>query len=355
MEGYYKMPSIFGEEQDRADAQEIYMKKLSHNDPLAALKKTIKWEIFSEDLVRFRKSLKKNDTGRPPFDPLLMFKILILQSLYNLSDDVMEFMIRDRLSFMHFLDLSPGDRVPDAKTIWYFRNELSKADMVERLFSRFKEHLASQGLMTNKGQIIDASIEESPRQRITLSEKTQISSGETPSNWSEFKTRQKDTDATWTKKNEKSYFGYKNHVNADSSTKLISRYAVTTASVHDSQVFEELLDVPEAPRNVVVYADKAYRSDANETILRGHKMKSRVLYRASRNKPLSSEEKGKNSEWSRIRSRVEHVFGLQSKQIGNMVVRAIGYMRVRACIGLRNLSYNMRRFVFLKKQGVLCP
>ena len=349
------MPSIFGEEQDRADALEIYLKKLSHNDPLATLKNTIKWEIFSKELGKFRTSLKKNDTGRPPFDPMLMFKILILQSLYNLSDDVMEFMIRDRLSFMNFLDISLGDRVPDAKTIWYFRNELSKADMVERLFLRFKKHLESQGFMTHSGQIIDASIVESPRQRIKSSEKEEIAAGEAPSNWSDEKARQKDTYATWTKKNGKSYFGYKNHVNADSKTKMISRYAVTTASVHDSQIFEELLDVPTTPSNMSVYADKAYRSDANEKILRNHKMKSRVLHRASRGKPLDEAEKANNIEWSRIRSRVEHVFGIQYKQIGNMIVRAIGYTRVRASIGLRNMSYNMKRLVFLKKRAELCP
>ena len=348
------MPSIFGADQDKADALEIYLKKLSPNDPLATLKKTIKWEIFSADLRSFRKSLKSHDTGRPSFDPMLMFKILILQSLYNLSDEVMEFMIRDRLSFMHFLDISLGDRVPDAKTIWFFRNELSKADMVERLFSRFKEDLESQGLMTHQGQIIDASIVESPRQRITSSEKTKIATGETPSSWSDSKTRQKDTDATWTKKNGQNYFGYKNHVNVDSSTKLISNYAVTTASVHDSQVFEELLDVRNAPESAIVYADKAYHSGTTEEILQGNQMENRILRRASRGKPLTEEEKAKNSEWSRIRSRVEHVFGIQCKQIGDMFVRAIGYTRVRTSIGLRNLGYNMKRLVFLKKTRLMC-
>ena len=136
---------------------------------------------------------------------------------------------------------------------------------------------------------------------------------------------------------------------------MISRYAVTTASAHDSQVFEELLDVPNNPDGAIVYADKAYRSLENEEILREHKMKSRVLHRATRNKLLTEEEKSKNAEWSRIRGRVEHIFGIQCKQIGNMIIRAIGYTRVCASIGLRNLGYNMKRFVFLKKQGVLCP
>jgi IS5 family transposase len=348
------MSGIFGEEQDRVDAMEIYLKKLSSKDPLVALNNTIQWEIFSADLRTFRKSLRKYDTGRPPFDPLLMFKILLLQSLYNLSDESMEFMIQDRLSFMNFLGLSSGDRVPDAKTIWFFRNELSKANMVERLFSRFKEYLASKGLMTHQGQIIDASIVESPRQRTTKSEREELAAGKTPANWSAAKSRQKDSDATWTVRNDRSYFGYKNHVQADSSTKLVSRYSVTTAGVHDSQVFEELLEAPNEGNCATVYADKAYYSAANEEILRKHKIKSHVLRRATRGNPLSEDVKAKNVEWSRIRSRVEHVFGIQYKQVGNLLVRAVGYTRVRASIGLRNLGYNMNRLVFLKKTGVLC-
>ena len=130
------MASIFGEEQDKADAMERYIKKLSGNDPLAALNNAVQWEIFSADLRSFRKQLKKYDTGRPPFDPMLMFKIMILQSRYNLSDEMMEFMIQDCLSFMNFLGLSSDGRVPDAKTIWYFRNELSKADRYHCVLQR---------------------------------------------------------------------------------------------------------------------------------------------------------------------------------------------------------------------------
>lgn len=359
--------SMFGWEQDMKDAMEKQSKFFSGKDPLVELNATVDWDIFSPDLRRFRKSLRANDTGRKPYDPLLMFKILILQSLYNLPDETLEFMIHDRISFMRFLGLSATDAIPDARTIWRFRNELAKADMVERLFSRFNEHLNALGLLTNPGQIIDATIVSVPRQHITKSEREEIASGSTPDNWSAVKSRQKDTDATWTQKGGKSYFGYKNHTCVDVENKLIRKYSATTASIHDSQVFEEILDVPTATTQDLsapcaegkaepqVYADKAYASQANEEILKKHGMKSRILHRAARGRKLTEEERAGNRENSRVRCRVEHVFGMQRKMIGNMVVRAVCYARVRCVLGLRNLCYNLKRFVYLTKKGVVCP
>jgi IS5 family transposase len=279
--------SLFGEVQDKEDAMQKQEIKFKNKDPLLALNALIDWRIFSDDLRKFRRSLKKHDTGRRPFDPLLMFKILILQSLYNLSDEAMEYMIQDRLSFMKFLDLGSTDRIPDARTIWRFRNELSKADMVERLFALFNAHLKSVGVITNQGQIIDASIVQVPSQHITELEKEEIASGEKPESWSDNKDRHKDKDATWTKKYNKSYYGYKNHVQADETTKVIRKYSVTTASTHDSQIFEELLNIPEDEGDKRVYADSAYLSEKNEKTLEKYKLQSRVLRRAYRNKGLT--------------------------------------------------------------------
>jgi IS5 family transposase len=343
--------SLFGEVQDKADAMEREVQKFSNKDPLIALEASVNWNIFSSDLKKFRKLQRKNDTGRKPFDQLMMFKILILQSLYNLSDEAMEFMIHDRLSFMRFLGLGASDRIPDARTIWRFRDELSRADMAERLFARFNEHLRSIGLITNKGQIIDASVVQVPGQHITGTEKEVLDSGETPAEWNENKKSHKDRDATWTKKYNKSYYGYKNHVQVDQSTKVIRKYAVTTASTHDSQVFEELLDIPEGDGDRRVYADSAYKSEYNESILEKYKLTSCVLRRAYRNKKLTNEDREQNKEWSRIRSRVEHVFGMQYKMVGDLTVRSVGYVRVRCIVGLRNLSYNMTRLVYFMRQG----
>ena len=358
---------LFGEAQEKKDAMERFEKKFQEKDPLLALKAAVDWSIFEDDLRKFRKSLHTHETGRPPFSPALMFKILVLQSLYNLSDEATEFIVQDRLSFMRFLDLKAGDRVPDARTIWYFRNELSKADMVEYLFSRFNEHLKNLGLLPQKGQIIDASFVEVPKQRLNAEEKESIADGKRPEGWSDAKASHKDCDATWAKKNSESHFGYKNNIQVDAETKVIARYSATTASVHDSQIFEELLETPEAQtadasaeveakkgEPTVVYADKAYRSETNEELLKKHGMKSRVLHRAARNRPLTETEKSENRINSRIRCRVEHVFGMQKKMIGDLTLHAVGYMRIRALIGLRNLCYNMTRLVFFTKKGVVC-
>src|SRR5690606_13531030 len=103
--------------------------------------------------------------GRKPYDVVAMFKILILQSLYNLSDHQIEFQVKDRLSFMNFLGLSLGDRVPDETTVWLFREQLKAAELIDPLFEQFEAFLNEAGFQAQKGQIIDASIVPAPKQR----------------------------------------------------------------------------------------------------------------------------------------------------------------------------------------------
>ena len=117
---------------------EFRMRKIDSNgDPLKRLNELVDWELFRPVLQQIRNKKRKSRAGRKPFDVVLMFKILILQSLYNLSDDATEAQILDRLSFMRFLGLSIGDRVPDAKTIWLFREELKTAGIFSELFHEF--------------------------------------------------------------------------------------------------------------------------------------------------------------------------------------------------------------------------
>ena len=174
---------------------------------------------------------RKSNAGRKPFDVVLMLKILILQALYNLSDDEMEFQIMDRLSFMRFLGLSIGDRVPDAKTIWLFRSKLEQLGLVRELFAKFNSFLAEAGFVARKGQIVDATIVHVPVQRNTPEENAAIKAGNPPvEKWGEAKRRQKDVDARWTQKNGKNHFGYKNHVAVDVGGKFIRDYKVTTST-----------------------------------------------------------------------------------------------------------------------------
>ncbi len=158
-------------------------------DPLAKLQNLVDWRLFRTDLEPLREKERKSSAGRKPFDVVLMFKVLILQSLYNLSDDQAEFQIRDRLSFMRFLGLSLGDAVPDAKTIWLFREQLTEAGLTETVFQRFDTFLDENGFSARKGQIVDASIVPVPRQRNSREENRQIKEGEIPEGWNDHKKR----------------------------------------------------------------------------------------------------------------------------------------------------------------------
>ena len=314
-------------------------------DPLPKLKKLVNWERFRPQLEEVRDKERKSNAGRKAFDVVVMFKVLVLQSLYNLSDEKIEFQIRDRISFMRFLDLSLGDPVPDEKAVWLFREQLREAGRIRQLFENLEAFLGEKGFSARKGQIIDASIVEAPRQRNSREENRQIKAGQAPEDWSEQKKRQKDTDARWTKKNGQNHYGYKNHINVDVKHKLIRDYEVTSASVHDSQVFEELLDKDNSSRDV--WADSAYRSEDKLKELKKRKYREHLQRKGCRHKKLTDREAQGNRTRSRIRSRVEHVFGVQAKRAGNLIVRAIGLIRVKAKVGLRNLAYNLDRYCVL--------
>lgn len=312
-------------------------------DPLAALDQVIEWEKFRPLLGRIHDKERKSSAGRKPYDVVLMLKILILQSLYNLSDNRTEFMIRDRLSFARFLRLDLGDRVPDENTIWDFRESLKKHDLLEALFAKFDTMLCEKGFAAKKGQILDASITSAPKQRNSHEENKQIKEGEGDSLWADkpCKKRQKDTDARWTKKNGTSYFGYKNHIGIDNKHKLIRTFSVTPASTHDSQVLGELVD----PNNSSgeVWADSAYQSEAILEELTTAGYRPRIQRKGRRGRPLTQREQQGNYTRSKTRSRVEHTFGIQSSMAGDLTIRTIGLMRAKVKIGLRNLAYNMNR------------
>ena len=179
----------------------------------------------------------------------------------------------DRLSFMRFLGLDLDSRVPDAKTIWLFRSKLEEHNLVRKLFDKFNSFLAQSGFAVCKGQLVDATIVRVPTQRNTKEENEAIKAGNPPvENWNDAKKCQKNTDARWTQKRGKNYFGYKDHIEADVQHKIIREYKITDASVHDSNVFEDILDETNTSRDV--YADSAYRSAEHEAESEGEKVPS---------------------------------------------------------------------------------
>lgn len=317
-------------------------------DPLIELNNVIDWELFRAPLSVLSEKPRKSAAGRKPIDRVLLFKMLVLQRLYNLADEALEYQVKDRLSFMRFLGLGLAASVPDAKTLWVFREELKEHGLTEDLFWRFHECLRALGAEMKSGQIVDATFVTVPVQRNSREENALLKEGATPIEWGKNprKLAQKDTDARWTKKNGQSFYGYKDHVNVDRATKLVTSWEDTQAAVHDSQVLEDVLRDPQEG-GAEIHADSAYRSEEQETRLSDAEYVSRISEKGARNHPLTEEQKASNREKSRIRSRIEHVFGTMTHEMGGICIRTIGKARARVQIGLLNLAYNLKRVAVL--------
>ncbi len=256
----------------------------------------------------------------------------------------MSIKLLDRTSFKSFLCLETGDKVPDEKTIWAFREKVTRTGLVEEIFEQFINYLESKELIFNEGQLIDASFTLAPRQRNTRYENKKIKKGEGDELWNDNpnKKRHKDIDARWTKKNGENYYGYKNHAKVDTKSKFVNKYAVTSASEHDSQVLDILLDKKDEGQDL--HADSAYAGGKQEKIIANYRMNNKVNEKGYRNNPLTENQKINNKEKSKIRARVEHVFGFMEQSMNGLFLRSIGITRAKGIIGLINLTYNLFRY-----------
>jgi IS5 family transposase len=352
------------------DLSDRYAALSAAGDPLERLAAVVDFEVFRGPLnVALRRS-DRGKGGRPPFDPVMMFKILVLQALYSLSDEAAEFQIKDRLSFQRFLGLGLEGRVPDATTVWLFREKLVQAKAIDKLFARFDAVLSDRGYLAMGGQIIDATVVPAPRQRNTEEEKAAIKQGKIPERWKErpAKLRQKDRDARWTVKYSKAkvkegadpesfkpvdlaipMFGYKNHIGIDRAHGLIRTWDASAANAHDGARLPQLISKQNTGSGV--WADTAYRSKKNETFLKRAMFKSNIHHKKPPRRPLPAHIARANAKRSAVRSAVEHVFARQKHRMG-LFIRTIGIARARIKIGMANLAYNFQRMVWLEGRGV---
>ena len=315
-----------------------------HKPPLQKLNEIIDWELFRKPIEEaLTKDDKKSNAGRKPYDKLLMFKILILQRYYNLSDEQTEFQIKDRLSFLDFLGLQIGDNVPDEKTIWLFKEQLKEKNLAKTLFDIFTAKLVSNGVVAKEGTLVDASFIKVPKQRNKRDENSDIKKGAVPLEFGKSKNKlsQKDCDARWVTKYKTKEFGYKDHISVDQKTKVISNYTVTPSSTHDSQAIKDLINEDDN----ALYADSAYKSKEIEDYLKENNVKSKIINRAYRNKSLSNKQHKQNHKHSKTRVRVEHIFGTLKTSMNNALsLKAIGLQRIKSLTGLLNLTYNLLRY-----------
>jgi IS5 family transposase len=343
------------------DVEERLRELSAKGDDLERIAALVDFAMFGPELERAVPRGDGAKGGRPAFDRVVMFKILLLQAMHGLSDERCEYLIKDRLSFMRFLGLGLADPVPDANTIWTFREALKRAGAVERLFALFDATLRAAGFLAMGGQIVDATIVAAPKQRNTEAERAAIKAGGMAEGGAEkpAKLRQKDRDARWTVKFSKARpredgapqvdlavpaFGYKNHVAIDRRHGLIRGWTASHAAAHDGARLAELLDGDNTASDV--WADTAYRSAKNEAMVEARGLVSRIHRKKPKGRPMPRRTRRANAAKSAVRSAVEHVFARQKGPMA-LVVRTIGIARARVKIGLANLACNMRRLVWL--------
>ncbi len=333
-------------------------------DPLERLGMVVDFELFRPELVAALNRSDRSKGGRPPYDPVLMFKVLVLQTLYTLSDDQTEYQLKDRLSFMRFVGLALHEPVPDAKTIWLFREQLTQVGAILRLFKRFDAALRDKAVLAMGGQIVDATIVQARPARLTTEEKAVVRSGGTPAGWSPARRAQIDRDARWTLKRGRKrssdetsqrqvvaiavpIFGYKNHVGIDREHGLIRTWAVTHAAAHDGGQLERMLDADNTASGV--WADTAYRSKANLALLAKRALVAHLQRAKPRGRPMPPNIRRGNATRGKVRAAVEHVFAAQKQRL-KLVIRTVGLDRATTKLGLANLTYNLLRFAWLERR-----
>jgi IS5 family transposase len=340
---------------DLFSAEKFKNKVLQKTKKLQEINSIIQWENFRQKLELIW-GKENNGLGRPSFDAVKMFKVLVLQKLSgNLSDEQMELQINDRISFQEFLGIVNAKQAPDEKTIWLYRDKLSKTQInrkpaFDELFDDLLLQIASLGYEIKEGntKIIDAQIVEVPIRRDKRGEKEIIEKGEIPDDWNENKKKQKDTDADWKKKGDKTFFGYENHARVDSKSKLIEDYTITPVSVHDSKETFNLVSREDEGKEL--YGDSAYRSEETEGKLAKMSIKSEIHEKGYKNRPLTEFQKETNRQKSKVRARVEHAFASLEESCGSFI-RSIGLEKAKLQIGLNNFVHNLRRIEFLFRSG----
>ena len=298
------------------------------------------------DKIAPRPVLKKG--GRPPYPTELMIRILVLQQLYGLSDEAMEYQLLDRYTFQVFCGLENSSSIPDEKTIWVFKERIGERGGAEEIFNAVKEQIQQHGYIARGGQLLDASLIPAPKQHFTKEEKDIIKEKATPIAWTKAQYAQKDTEASWTQKHGKSHYGYKLSINVDKRAKFIQKTVVSTAKEHDIRHTKQLLDKLNTSREV--YADKGYEGKEYEEYMLKNGYQPRIQHKKPKGKPQSECQKKRNTRISKTRVRVEHIFA--SMNWMGKSIRTIGLKRATFQLNLKSAVYNMRRLCSVKRVGL---
>ena len=325
-------------------ADEIHVQKVNAiGDPLQKIEAVVDFFALAQAVEKIAPRPEQPKGGRPPYPTEVMVRVLVVKRLHGLSDEQAEFQLLDRRSFRRFCGLEHSRNIPDRTTIWSFENRVG-VDGVTALFNDLDRQIRAYGLEARAGQIVDATLVPAPKQHFTREEKEILDQDAMPADWKPAKRRQKDLDASWTKKHGKSYHGYKFTVSVDRKHKFIRIWVPDTACVHDSQHLEAALD--EWNTSAEIYADKGYVGAEREERLREQGYRPQIQRKAKQGKPISACQERRNRRIAKVRARVEHVFAAIT-QWGDKRIRTIGQARANFAMGMMVIVYNMRRLAFL--------
>jgi len=304
-----------------ADAWLGYNQKL--NQQLNKIDQLVDWRPFEQLLSQIYASL----TGRPSHPVLLLFKALLLQTWHNLSDYALEETLDDRLSFRRFVSLSASEKAPDHSVFSRFRDALIKHGVHDRLFAELNRQLEERGLIVKKGTLVDATIIEAAPRRPLHKEDGSVGQSE------------QDPEAAWTRKKQKSYFGFKAHVNVDQDSELVRQAKITPANVSDGKMLGNVLCGDEK----WVFADKGYADMKNDEMLMEKGIRNGIMFKASRTRALTEAQKWCNRILSKFRCPVERIFGTLKRTYRYCRARYLGLRKNQLQLTMMCMAYNLRR------------
>jgi len=306
-------------------------------EELDGIHQLIDWKPIEQQML----GIHAKKQGEAAWPPLLMFKALLLQSWYGLSDPGLEKQLARDLMFRRFINLGLSEGVPDHSTVWRFRNTLTKQGLLDTLLSEVNQQLSAKGLYIKAGEvsIVDATVIEAKQSR--------------PRKGKDGENTQ-DSEAGYNVKvaangKKTSTYGYKAHVNVDEDG-FIKAVDYTPGNEHDLHSLKKLLTYTEEQ----VYADKAYASAEHDRMLAKRNIGNRILNKAKRNQPLSDRQKQHNRQWSSVRSTVERVFGVLKQHYGIGKARYLGLKRNHARFMLAAMAYNIKRGVTVQAEIMVC-
>ncbi len=316
---------------------------------LAAMDELIDFAAMASAVDKACPRAERSKGGRPPYPSEALVRMVFLQGLYNLSDEQCEHQVLERLSVQRFCRLDGALNIPDARTLWNFRQRLAAGGLGGRaIFESLSQQLQRHGFIPRSGQIVDASVVQAPITQANAREREALNKGEAPEGWSHKRLAHTDRDARWTIKHGKAYYGYKLHGNVDARYKLIRQMKITPANADDGQQLPDVLQVANTRQRLL--ADRGYDSAANRQTLQQHGLADGIARRAKRGQTAKVRLKQRNKKINRTRARVEHVFAALSQQ-GGKCVRAMTLARNALAITLQCVADNARRLVWLVKSA----